>query len=132
VFEAWVWIAWDGQRLRKRFAGQREAKAWGGEIRGAVCRGQVRAPTRKTIDQPADELVAGVKAGTIVNRSGRPYKPSAVRGYDRSPRLRIRPDIGSVRLSQVDRARVRLLIPKWVGDGQTPSTRRGVGRGASR
>jgi integrase len=122
MFEATVYVQRDRKLIRKRFAGQREAEVWRGELRGAVGRGEVRAPTRKTINTAADELIAGMRAGTIMNRSGRVYKPSVVRGYDSSLRLHIRPEIGTVVLQQVNRERVKRLVQKWVGDGQTPST----------
>ena len=65
-----------------------------------------RRPGRRS-SEAADELIAGMKAGTIMNRS-RP-RLQAVRG----PRLRgalrlhIRPEIGALKLSQVDRERVK-------------------------
>ena len=34
-----------------------------------------------TVNEAADELVAGMEAGTIRTRSGDRYKPSAIRGY---------------------------------------------------
>lgn len=122
MFEATVWVARDGKRIRKRHPSLTEAKRWRTEIGAAVGRGEMRPPTKKTVQQAADELLAGMRAGTVVNRSGRVYKPSVIRGYDATLRLHILPEIGSLKLAQVDRDRVRRLIRKWIADGQKPST----------
>jgi integrase len=122
MFEATVWVPRDGKRIRKRHASLTEAKRWRTEIGAAVGRGEQRAPTAKTVKQAADELLKGMRAGTIGNRSGRVYKPSVIRGYDASLRLHILPEIGRLKLSQVDRERVRRLIRGWIADGQKPST----------
>src|SRR5262249_49932378 len=79
---ATVWSQRDRKRIPKHFDGQREAEIWRGEIRGAVAAGTVRAPASTTVAQAGEELITGIKEGTITNRSGRPYKPSTVRRYE--------------------------------------------------
>ena len=54
--------------------------------------------TRRSPRQAA-ALVAGIKDGSIRNRSGDPYKPSVIRDYERSLRLYIRPELGAKKLS---------------------------------
>jgi integrase len=63
-----------------------------------------------------------MKDGSQLNRSGRPYKPSTVRRYELAIRKHILPVLGSLRLADVDRARVRALTRKWVREGQDPSS----------
>jgi hypothetical protein len=52
-----------------------------------------------TLRQAADEWLAAAEAGLIRNRSGDPYKPSALRGYEHSPRARIVPALGGAKLA---------------------------------
>ena len=122
MFEATVYVQRDRKLIRKRFRGQRAAEVWRGEQRTAAASGQLVVPSRKTVNEAADELIAGMKAGTIMNRSGRVYKPSVIRGYEGSLRLHVRPEIGTARLQQVNRERVKKLVRKWVTEGQKPST----------
>ena len=122
MFEATVYASRERKLVRKRHRTLTEAKRWRSEISTAAGKGEAVVPTRKTVNEAADELIAGMKAGTIMNRSGRVYKPSVVRGYEASLRLHIRPEIGTLKLSQVNRDRVRRLLRKWTSEGQTPST----------
>ena len=122
MFEATVYASHEHKLIRKRHRTLTEAKRWRSEISTAAGKGEAIVPTRKTVNEAADELIAGMKAGTIMNRSGRVYKPSVVRGYEASLRLHIRPEIGTLKLSQVNRDRVRRLLRKWTSEGQTPST----------
>lgn len=39
----------------------------------------------------------------IRNRSGGPYNPSAIRGYEAALRLRLLPELGRVKLGEVTR-----------------------------
>jgi integrase len=95
---------------------------WRGEQRGAAAAGTLRAPSKRTIKQAGDELLAGMRDGTLLNRSGRPYKPSTVRRYELALEKHINPEIGKLTLSAVDRVRVDALVKKWVRDGQEPSS----------
>ena len=70
-------------------------------LRTAAGRGQVIAPARRTVQEAADELLAGMREGSIVNRSRRRYKPAAIRSYQRALQLRLLPVFGSRRLADV-------------------------------
>jgi integrase len=86
-----------------------------------VRRGTLREPTQTTFDTAAREFVAGIKAGSVLNRNGSVYKPSAVRGYEAALRDVWRPTFGSWRLDQVRRADLQKHVDKLVGDA-APST----------
>src|SRR4051794_39230558 len=77
--------------VRKNFDSVKAAKLWRGDLMNAVARGVNVAPAKLTVQQAADELLAGMRDGSIVNRSRRPYKPAAIRSYDRALRLRVLP-----------------------------------------
>jgi integrase len=64
----------------------------------------------------------GAQAGTIRNRSGDRYKPSAIRGYDQGMRLRVLPVFGSVRLSDLDRVDLQRFVYRLLEDGLAPPT----------
>jgi len=121
-YQGSVYSPRDSKLIRKHFDSLREAELWRGEIRGAVDRGEARAQTRKTVDAAAAELIAGMKNGTRLNRSGRPYKPSTIRRYELALRLHVQPAVGHLRLVDVDRGRVRELIRRWTLAGHDPSS----------
>jgi integrase len=64
----------------------------------------------------------GAVKGTIRNRSGDRYKPSAIRGYNQGMRLRVLPEFGPVRLSDLDRIDLQRFVYKLLEDGLAPST----------
>src|SRR6266700_2038220 len=101
AYEAFVYSARDGKKLRKTFRGKgalSAAKGWRADAVGGLRRGTMRAPTSTTLKQAADALIAGMKDGSVRSRSGDKYKPSAVRGYDQALRDRILPDHGGAKL----------------------------------
>jgi integrase len=63
-----------------------------------------------------------MRDGSILDRSGKPYKASTVRSYEGALRLRILGQIGSMRLGALDRRVVQDLVEKWRADGLSAST----------
>ena len=122
AYQAAVYSPRDAKKIRKHFPTLTEAKAWRSELQTAVNHGEVRAPTRQTVAQAAKALLAGMRDGTIENRSGNPYRPSTIRRYELALRLHVLPVLGHRRLTDVDRARVRSLVREWKLNGQTPSS----------
>ena len=124
-FEAWVWSKRDKRKIRKTFSGKGSrdaAKAWRTDALHALNRGRLRAPAPTTVRQAADELLAGIRDGAIPTRSGGRYKPAAIRGYERALRLRILPELGDMRLSDVTRADVQDLADRLTANGLAAST----------
>lgn len=121
-FQAAVYSARDEKLIRKHFPTQREAELWRGELRGAVDRGEKKAPTRQTVAQAMETLLKGMRDGTITTRSGRRYRPATIRRYELAWRLHIEPAIGHKRLTDVDREYVKWLVARCVRAGMPPST----------
>ena len=96
-----VWSARDRKAIRKTFPTQAAAKAWRHDALVALERGTLRAPKPTTVGEAAETWLEGARAGTIRNRSGDPYKPSAIRGYSKALRLRVVPRFGVARLVDV-------------------------------
>jgi len=121
-YRASVWSGQDGKLIRKTFTSMAEAKRWRVDAAQALQQGTLRPPSSQTVREAAEGWLAGARDGTIRNRSGRPFKPSTVRGYERTLRLRVYPGLGGARLSDVRRRDVQDLVEHLLGKGHTPST----------
>ena len=80
------------------------------------------APSKTTVREAWDGWLTGAKAGTVRTRSGDPFKPSALRGYQQVIAKRVLPDFGGVRLSEVTRVDLQDLADQWLSQGLDPST----------
>lgn len=121
-YQAAVYSARDGKLVRKHFESEREAKLWQAEIRGAVERREVVVQSKQTVNEAADELVAGMKDGSILSRKREPYKPAAVRSYERALTLRVRPAFGHRKLADLRMAEVEDFAAKLHREGLSAST----------
>ena len=95
--------------MRKTFRNLSEAKSWRHDAASALSKGTMSAPTKTTIRQAGEALIEGMRSGAVRNRKGEVYKPSAIRGYEAALRDRIYPELGPVRLSEVQRRDVQRL-----------------------
>ena len=121
-WEASVFSQRDNRKIRKTFPTLAAAKAWRADALSALGRGQLRAPTHTTVAEAAEAWLAGAEDGTIRNRNGRPYKPSAIRGYRRALDKRVLPALGHLRLSEVRRIDVQDFVDRLMRDGHGEST----------
>lgn len=121
-FEARVYVAREGKRIERSFTTMAAAKSWRREMLARAERGTLRTPTRQTVREAADLWLAGARSGAILNRSGRPYKPSALRGYERALRLRVLPWFGQRRLAEIARADVQAFADEMRAAGCSAST----------
>jgi integrase len=122
TYQASVWSARDLKRIFKTFPSLAEAKAWRAEAQVALHKGTMRVGSSGTLREAAEGWLEGVKSGAIRNRSGHPYKPSAIRGYEASLVLRALPELGSLRFSEVRRVDLQDFADRLCGDGLDPST----------
>jgi integrase len=102
-YEASVFSRRDHKKIRKTFKREAEAKSWRADALSALSRGGLRAPKPTTVRQAWEAWYEGARAGTVTNRSGDPYKPSALRSYERGMRLRVLPEFGATRLADLRR-----------------------------
>jgi integrase len=82
----------------------------------------MRAPTATTLRQAWETWLAGAREGRVRNRSGDAYKPSVLRSYEASMRLRVLPELGGARLSDITRITVQDVVDRMVADGHQAST----------
>jgi len=112
-YEASVYIARDGRKVRKTFQTAAEARSWRAHAARSALIGGLRAPTSLTVRQAALEWLEGAESGMIRNRSGDEYKPSVLRGYEEALRLRVLPAIGAHKLADIAVPDVQDLIDRW-------------------
>lgn len=105
-----------------RFPTLAAAINWRDDARAAIARGTFVEPTTITLQVAAEEFIAGARAGRILNRNGKPYKPSVVRDYDGDLARHVLPTLGRRRLSDIRRGDIQRLIDDLVEDGLAPST----------
>jgi integrase len=110
-FEAVVSFA-RGERRRKTFPSLSDAKAWRTQLLAAKTRSRQRAPSSITLRDAAAEYVEGMRDGSITTRSGQPYKPSTIRGYEQSLELHALPDLGGRRAADVTTGDIQRLVER--------------------
>jgi integrase len=74
-----------------------------------------------TVDQAAEAWLDGARKGLIRNRKGDPYKPAMITAYEIALRLRVLPEIGSMRLSEVTRTDLQDLVDGLLVSGLSES-----------
>jgi len=102
--------------------GLAEAKGWRTDANKAVKDKKLRAPTRKTLQAAVDEWLAGAKSGAILARTNQPYKPGPLRTYEIGLRLRVLPELGYRRLSDIDVGDLMALKENLLQAGHSAST----------
>lgn len=120
-YRAWVWSPEYDTKLWRTFTTEAAARAWRQDAGGEVRRGTLRPPTSTTVREAAEELVEGMRSGRVRTKSGDPYKPSAVRGYEQALRLRVLPALGGARLADVRRRDVQGIADEMLAEGASPS-----------
>lgn len=130
TYEASVWSRREGRKLRKSFPTEAAAKSWRTDALKGVKDGTRRAPSQTTLRQAWDEWLAGVRAGTIRNKSGDAFKPSVVRSYESSMTTKrkalagrsVLDEIGARKLADVTRVELQDIADRLLATGLDPST----------
>jgi hypothetical protein len=84
------------------------------------------APSRLTLREAAHDWLARIERGDVMSRRRTPYKPSVVRGYRHDLHTFVLPELGGLRLSEVRRADLQLLVDDLVGKKLSGSKVRNV------
>jgi integrase len=121
-YEAWVFSAREGKKLRRTFHTLAEAKGWRADATVALRRGTLRSPSKLTLREAWQTWIEGAKSGLVRTRGGDVYKPSALRGYEQAMRDRVLPDLGGARLSEIRRGDVQDLVDRLQAEGLDAST----------
>jgi integrase len=121
-WEASVYSPRDGRKLYKTFPRKSEARSWRADAKRSLDHGTLRAPNGKTLQEAAEAWLQAAERGDIRNRSGRPFKPSTLRGYRRALGERVLPALGPRRLNAVTTLDLQTLVDDWMAEGQAAST----------
>lgn len=121
-YRASVWSRRDRKLIRKTFPTKAAAKVWRHDALGELRRGRLRPPDPTRVREAAQAFLEGAESGAIRDRSGRPYKPSTLRGYKRALDLRLLPTLGHHRLTDLRRTEVQALIDSLAAEGLSAST----------
>jgi hypothetical protein len=124
---------WDGSTKRfhrRTFKGYPEAKTWRDDVRIAIRNGTLRPRSKPTVGEAAAALLERMKDGSVLDRSGKVYKPSTCRSYKTAVRKYLDEDplarmaVSAVRRSHVqdyvDRLRKRGLSPRTIANKLDP------------
>ncbi len=103
-----------------------EARSWRVDALAKLQTGELSAAKGPTVHEAAEQFIAGIKTGAILNRSGKRYRPSVVTGYEREFRNRVLPALAASRLARLTPADVQLWIDSLTGEGLAPNTIRNV------
>lgn len=117
-YEAWAFDAREGRKVRKTFPTLAAAKAWRADATRAVRVGTMSAGKAPTLREAAGAWLAGARDGSIRNRSGDAYKPSAIRGYDAALSALL-PELGARRLDAITRNDVQAVADRLLPPGAT-------------
>lgn len=123
TYRAWVWDSREQRRVRASFSTVAAAKAWRAATTDARNRGKRIGPSRMTLREAAEAWLDGAEAEppTVLNKSGRPYKPSVLRGYRADLHRYVLPDLGGARLSEIRRGDLQALVDRLIGEGHSAS-----------
>jgi integrase len=121
-YEASVYSKSDGKKIRRTFSTHGAAKQWRDDSRAAVAKKAMRVAASTTVREAADELLAGMRDGSIPTRSRKPYKPATIRSYDEALTLRVLSAFGHKRLADVEREDVQRFADRLTADGLSAST----------
>ena len=125
-WEAWVYSRRDRAKVRKSFAEYWEAKAWRHEQLELASNDLLFAPSRRTLSELGTRWVALAQEGKIRNRSGRPYKPSALRTIEQDLRRHLVPFLGDKPMTTIMRRDLQRLVGRWLDEGFSPSKIRSI------
>jgi integrase len=123
-FQAHVFDKRSGKRIRKTFETKTAARLWRQDAIAALHRGEFAAvtPSSRTVVQALEDMIDGMKAGRVLDRSGRRYRPATVRSYEQAANRVLGPALGHLRLSEVRRGDVQRVVDRLHEKGMSGST----------
>jgi integrase len=88
--------------------------------------GTLSAATGPTVANGAADFIADMKSGRFRQKGGHVYKPGTVRGYERDLNKHAIPELGSKRLSRLQRPELQRWADELTAQGLAPSTVRNI------
>ncbi len=116
-----------GKYLRGSWTGSlAEARAWRVDAQARLQAGTLSAATGPTLAEAAVEFIAGMKTGAVRQRGGHVYKPSAIRGYERDLNKYALLELGSKRISRLQRPELQRWVDALTTPERSPATVRNI------
>jgi hypothetical protein len=106
----------------KTFTTITAARQWRTDAMAALRAGTMTTSRGPTLNDAVDRWLDALRAGHVRNRSGDPYKPSAIRGYEHCLRKRVLPTLGHMRLEEIRPRDVQHLVDKLIEAGCSPAS----------
>ncbi len=132
TYQAQAYDTRTGRQVWRTFPTLSAAKLWRQDAQVALRRGTMRPPTAKTIAEAAEVLINGAHDGTILDRGGKPYKPSTARGYEQLLHAYVVPALGGWKLHAAPAPRHSGLRRRPAEPGPLPLDDREHPRSAAR
>jgi Phage integrase, N-terminal SAM-like domain len=111
-WEASIYLAREKKKVRKTFPREAEAKSWRADALVAANAQSLRGPSQITVEQAAWLWLEAARSGAVRDRSGHRYKPGTLREYGRALGLRVLPEFGDARLSELTRADLQDFVDR--------------------
>jgi integrase len=111
-----------GKKIRKTFTTHAAAKSWRADTMVAIRQGRRRGPSGVTVKELGEAFIEGAKDGSVRNRSGDPFKPSVIRGYEAALKNRVYPAMGSRKVDTITAIDVQDFADELKGSGLGPSS----------
>jgi len=121
-YQAHIYDSMSGKRIRRTFRTRTAAKRWRVEALAALQAGDVRYDSTLTLRQAAERWLAGAEAGSILTRTGDPYKPAAIRGYRQVMVRRVLPAFGDRAFGSIRLRDLQDFADELVEEGLPPAT----------
>lgn len=123
TYQAQVYDSRAKKAIKRTFPSFAAARNWRADQLVALREGRLRHGGHgPTLNDAARAWLDGARAGQVRNRSGDPYKPAAVRDYERNLRLRVLPEFGDRRLGEIRRVELQRFVDDLVSAGLSAST----------
>jgi integrase len=111
-----------GERRRKTFPTLHEAKTWRTQLLAAKTHRRLRAPSKITLRDAAEEYLQGMRNGSVTPRGGQTYKPSTIRSYEYSLGLHVLPHLGGRRVADLTTGDIQRLVERMRREGNAGTT----------
>jgi len=120
-WEASVYLAQEGKKVRRTFDREAEARSWRNDTRAALDERRQSGPSL-TLEQAAWLWLEAARTGRVRDRSGHTYKPATLREYARVLRLRVLADFGSRQLAAITRGDLQGFVDRMLAEELAAST----------
>lgn len=116
-----------GRHLRGPWTGSlAQARSWRVDAQARIQAGTLSAATGPTVADASAEFIADMKSGAYRQKSGHAYKPGTARGYERDLNKHAIADLGSKRLSRLQRPELQRWADGLSAEERSPSTVRNI------